>query len=61
VAKPGMTTCPATFWRSAQALLFDFTNMFTRAISNIRRTELAAALLGQVMHRFEKEPLTILI
>lgn len=58
VAQPGMVTSSVSFWRSAQSLMFGFTNMFTRAIPNISRTELAAALLGQVAHGFEKEPLT---
>jgi hypothetical protein len=58
VAQPGMITSSVTFWRTAQAWLFGFTNMFTRAIPNIRRTELAAALLSQVVGGFEKDPLT---
>jgi hypothetical protein len=58
VAQPGMVTSSVTFWRAAQARLFGFTNMFTRAIPNVARTELAAALLGQVVDGFEKEPLT---
>lgn len=58
VAQPGMVTSSATFWRAAQAHLFGFTNIFTRAIPNISRTELAAAMLGQVVRGFEKEPLT---
>jgi len=58
VAQPGMVTSSVTFWRAAQALLFSFTNMFTRAIPNVSRTELAAAILGQVVRGFEKEPLT---
>lgn len=58
VAQPGMVTSSATFWRSVQATLFGFTNMFTRAIPNVSRTELTAAILDQVVHGFEKEPLT---
>lgn len=58
VAQPGMITSSVTFWRTVQALLFGFTNMFTRAIPNVSRTELAAAILGQVVRGFEKEPLT---
>ena len=58
VAQPGMVTSSVTFWRAAQAVMFDFTNKFTRMIPNVSRTELAAAILGQVVHGFEKEPLT---
>lgn len=58
VAQPGMVTSSVTFWRAAQASLFAFTNLFTRAIPNVSRTELAAAILGQVVRGFEKEPLT---
>ncbi|KUJ06458.1 uncharacterized protein LY89DRAFT_790483 [Mollisia scopiformis] len=58
VAQPGMVTSSVTFWRTAQAILFGFTNIFTRAIPNISRTELATAMLGQVIRGFKKEPLT---
>lgn len=58
VAQPGMVTSSVSFWRTTQYLLFSFTNMFTRAIPNVSRTELAAALLDQVVYGFEKEPLT---
>ena len=58
VAKPGLITSSVTFWRAAQALLLGFTNRFTRAIGNVSRTELAAALLGQAVRGFEKDPLT---
>ncbi|CZR58951.1 uncharacterized protein PAC_08843 [Phialocephala subalpina] len=58
VARPGTITSSLTFWRTAQAKLFGFANMFTRAIPNVSREELAAALLDQVVHGFEKGPLT---
>lgn len=58
VARPGMVTSSVTFWRTAQAWLFGFTNIFTRAIPNVSRVELAAAMLGQIVHGLEKEPLT---
>lgn len=51
-------TSHVTFWRAAQAYLFGFTNLFTRAIPNVSRVELAAAMLKQVVHGFEKETLT---
>ena len=47
-----------TFWRTAQTYLFSFTNLFTRAIPNVGREELAAALLSQLLGGFEKETLT---
>lgn len=55
VAHPGMVTSSVTFWRAAQALLFGFINMFTRVIPNVSRAELSAAILGQVVHGFEKD------
>ncbi|KAH8888427.1 hypothetical protein GQ53DRAFT_826132 [Thozetella sp. PMI_491] len=57
VAQPGMVTSYTTFWRSAQARLFGFTNLFTRAIPNVSREEASAAVLDQVVRGFEKEPL----
>jgi hypothetical protein len=58
IAQPGMITSSVTFWRVAQTCLFGFTNIFTRAIPNVSRAELAAAMLSQLIHGFEKETLT---
>ena len=58
VAKPGFVTSSVTFWRAAQANFMAFTNMFTRTMQTVSRKELAAAILAQVVHGFEKEPLT---
>lgn len=58
IAQPGMVTSFVTFWRTAQAYLFGFTNLFTRAIPNVSREELAAAMLSQLVNGFEKETLT---
>ena len=41
-----------------QADVFRATNIFTRAIPNISRTELSAAILDQAVHGFEKKDLS---
>ena len=52
-----MITSSATMWRAGQSLLFSFANIFIQAIPTVALIECAAALLGQVVHGFEKEPL----
>jgi hypothetical protein len=44
-----------TFWRSVQANFFRATNLVTRAIPNIARTELAAAILDYSVNGFEDD------
>jgi len=58
IVRPGMVWAPTTFWRTAHANAFRATNIFTRAIPNISRTELSAAILDQLVHGFEKEDLS---
>jgi len=58
IVRPGMVWSSITFWRRAQANVFRAMNVFTRAIPNISRTELSAAILDQVVHGFEKEDLS---
>lgn len=57
-AHPGVVTSTSTYGRAAAESLFRFTNMFTRAIPNVTRVEIAKAVLGQVVGGFEKEVLT---
>jgi len=55
IVRPGMVWAPMTFWRTAHANAFRVTNLITRAIPNISRAELSAAILDQVVHGFERE------
>ncbi|KAK8135946.1 nucleoside-diphosphate-sugar epimerase [Apiospora sp. TS-2023a] len=54
IVRPGMVWSHITFWRGVQANLFRVTNLVTRAIPNIGRNELAAAILDQAVNGFEK-------
>lgn len=54
IVRPGMVWSHITFWRGIQANMFRATNLVTRAIPNIGRTELAAAILDQAVNGFEK-------
>jgi hypothetical protein len=58
VAKPGMITSSGTIFKAGQAFLFGFANIFAPVVRTIALSECAAALLSQVVHGFEKEPLT---
>lgn len=58
IVRPGMVWAPTTFWRTAHANAFRATNLITRAIPNISRAELSAAILDQVVHGFEREDLS---
>ena len=58
IVHPGMVTSSITFWRTVQAGLFGFTNLMTRAIPNVSRRQVAAAVLDQLVHGFEKETLS---
>lgn len=58
IVRPGMVWSSISFWRSVHANVFRATNLITRAIPNISRTELSAAILDQVTRGFEKEILS---
>ncbi|KAF7561478.1 hypothetical protein G7046_g2654 [Stylonectria norvegica] len=58
VVHPGVVTNSTTWSRAALASVLSVTNVLTRAIPNVRRKELAAAVLGQVVQGFEKESLS---
>ncbi|KAK8062663.1 NAD(P)-binding protein [Apiospora hydei] len=58
IVRPGMVWSLITFWRSVLANFFRVLNLLTRAIPNISRTELAAAILDQAVSGFEKEHLS---
>ena len=55
IVRPGMVWSHITFWRSVQANMFRATNLLTRAIPNIERTELAAAILDLAVNGFGKD------
>ncbi|RYP61450.1 hypothetical protein DL770_009791 [Monosporascus sp. CRB-9-2] len=58
IVRPGMVLSSIAFWRSVQANMFRAANALTRAIPNINRTELSAAILDQAVRGFEKEALS---
>lgn len=58
IVRPGMILSSPTFWRALQANLIRASSYITSAITNIDRPTLAAALLNQAMHGFEKEMLS---
>lgn len=58
IAHPGLVMTTSTYARAALDLTFRFTNMLTRAIPNVSCTEIATAVLGQVVGGFEKEVLS---
>lgn len=58
IVHPGVVTNSTTISRAAVAGMFRFTNLFTRLIPNITRSELAAAVLEQALHGFSRESLT---
>ncbi|KAJ5682235.1 hypothetical protein N7462_005400 [Penicillium macrosclerotiorum] len=58
IARPGVVTNNTTFLRSVLASLFDLTNIFTRALPNVSRRELVAAVLSQVVYGFDQEILS---
>ncbi|KAK8115248.1 hypothetical protein PG999_007317, partial [Apiospora kogelbergensis] len=55
IVRPGMVWSHITFWRSVQGNMFRAMNLVTRAIPNIGRTELAAAILDQAVNGFQKD------
>jgi hypothetical protein len=58
IAQPGVVTNSTTWSRAALASLFRVINVFTRAIPNVNRRELSAAVLNQAVHGFDKETLS---
>ncbi|KAJ5785554.1 uncharacterized protein N7503_010766 [Penicillium pulvis] len=58
IAHPGVVTNSTTWLRSLLASTFSVVNLFTRALPNVSRDELAAAVLNQAIHGFDKETLS---
>lgn len=58
IAQPGVVTNSTTWSRAALAFLFGIINVLTRAIPNVSRRELSAAVLNQAVHGFNKETLS---
>ncbi|KAJ5372765.1 hypothetical protein N7517_004771 [Penicillium concentricum] len=57
IAQPGAIANSTTWSRALVANLFRILNLFGRPLANVQRSELAAAVLNQVMDGFEKETL----
>ncbi|KAJ5530519.1 hypothetical protein N7527_003912 [Penicillium freii] len=57
IARPGVIANSTTWSRALVANLFRIVNRFGRTLPNIQRSELAAAVLNQVMDGFEKKTL----
>lgn len=57
IARPGVIANSTTWSRALVVNLFRIINRFGRTLPNIQRSELAAAVLNQVMDGFEKETL----
>ncbi|KAL2206908.1 hypothetical protein CC79DRAFT_1370303 [Sarocladium strictum] len=55
IVRPGMVWSDITFWRSIQANFFRATNLVTRAIPNIGRMELAAAIMHCSVNGFNND------
>lgn len=53
VAKPGLITGPGLYLKNIGATLIKFMT----SVPNVDVTEVSAAMLHEVMHGFEKEPL----
>ncbi|KAJ4150595.1 hypothetical protein LMH87_011337 [Akanthomyces muscarius] len=58
IAQPGVVTNSTTLSRSAMASMFAVMGIFTSAIPNIRREDLASAALHQVLNGFVAETLS---
>lgn len=58
IARPGVVTNYKTLGRAALASMLQLTNYFWRFIPNVSRSELAAAVLSQVLHGFSGEMLS---
>ncbi|CAG8898784.1 unnamed protein product [Penicillium egyptiacum] len=57
IARPGMIANSSTWSRALVANLFRIVNLFGRPLPNIQQSQLAAAVLNQVVDGFEKETL----
>ncbi|KAJ5210898.1 hypothetical protein N7491_010713 [Penicillium cf. griseofulvum] len=57
IAQPGVIANSTTWSQALVANLFRILNLFGRPLPNVQRNELAAAVINQVMHGFEKETL----
>lgn len=57
IARPGVIANSTTWSRALVVNLFRIVNRFGRTLPNIQRSELAAAVLNQVMDGFEKKTL----
>lgn len=53
VAKPGMITAPGQYLKTAFATVMKY----AMALPNVDVSEISAAMLHEVVHGFEKEPL----
>ncbi|KAJ5465495.1 hypothetical protein N7530_009282 [Penicillium desertorum] len=58
IARPGVIANSSIWSRALVANLFRIVNLFGRPLPNIQRSQLAAAVLQQVMDGFEKETLS---
>jgi hypothetical protein len=58
IARPGVIANSSIWSRALVANLFRIVNLFGRPLPNIQRSQLAAAVLHQVMDGFEKETLS---
>lgn len=58
IAHPGVVTNSTTWSRTMLASIFRVVNLFTRALPNVSRNELAAAVLNQVIYGFDKANLS---
>jgi hypothetical protein len=58
IARPGVVANSATWGRATLESVLRFTNHFSRVIPNVGRSELAAAVLSQVLHGFSSERLS---
>ncbi|KAJ6093073.1 hypothetical protein N7486_008362 [Penicillium sp. IBT 16267x] len=58
IAHPGVVTNSTTWSRTVLASMFRVVNLFTRALPNVSRDELAAAVLNQAIYGFDKETMS---
>lgn len=58
IAHPGVVTNSTTLSRAALASMLRVINIFTRAIPNVDRRALSAAVLSQAVRGFDKETLS---
>jgi hypothetical protein len=58
IARPGVIANSSTWSRALVANLFRIVNLFGQPLPYVQRSQLAAALLSQVMDGFEKQTLS---